>query len=86
MLDARKYGSSAMPIFGFVIKNAVTSRHIWGSALKVKTYGWKKTNCDKLMIPAYPNADITTAAAVMVLVTGGSVQKTSMMGSSELSR
>ena len=54
--------------------------------MTVKTYGWKKTNCDKLMIPAYPNADIATAAAVMVLVTGGSVQKTSMMGSSELSQ
>ena len=44
-----------------------------------------KTNFIKGRMDAYPNADTTTAAAVMVLVTGGRDQKTSMVSCCQLS-
>jgi hypothetical protein len=65
--DLQKYGSSKIPIFGFVMKNAVTSLHTCGSILTVKTACEKKTKFPRLTMPEYPKADTTTAAAVMVL-------------------
>ena len=67
-----------MAIFGLVMKNAVTMRHTCGGTVKMS--GSSNVNNSRLMTPAYPSADTTTAAAVMVRVTGGRVQKTSMVG------
>ena len=91
----RKYGSRMMPNCGFVMRNAVKRRHTCGTILTVKTSWLTKTYCCSEIMPLKPSADTTTASAVMVLrvlggravsgarraylVTGGSVQKTSMV-------
>lgn len=63
----RKYGSSKMANFGFVIKKAVKMRQTCGTIFIVKTARVAKTYWLKEMIPPYPRADTVTARAVMVL-------------------
>lgn len=73
-----------MPIFGFVMKKAVTSRHSCGTVFVVKTTSESQVNLIKGMMFAYPRAEVTTDATTMVLVTGGKVQKTSMVDCGEM--
>lgn len=63
----QRYGSMRMANLGFVMKNAVTSLHSCGSIFVVNTAPLKKANCPRLIMPEYPKAEQTRAAAVMVL-------------------
>lgn len=46
----RKYGSSRMANFGFVIRNAVKTRHICGTIFVVKTMWFAKMYWYRLMM------------------------------------
>lgn len=83
----RKYGSRRILRPGPVTRKADTILHICGGMiLYVKTNRVTQTNFIRSTMRVWPRAERTTAPAVMVLETGGNVQKTSAMMPVELQR